>query len=239
MKGLLSAPLSSRKIVEYLLLFLLLASVLSLAAYGGYWYGTRATPAAVPQGQETPAPTPPSPSEGRVAEEIANSLCAEDGTARGHLSHLDKWSADKKYVTCESGTAAAERNLRVISIEQNSITDFFGYRTSAYAWSPDSRYLGYSRPENVDLTEHPTEYLNEGSGSSSLILYDTKGKRFDTLFEGDKNNGYSFVAWEAPGKLVYKWFDPQRPDDDVPGGTPSKCFSYNLSIKKSQSVECD
>lgn len=39
MKGLLSAPLSSRKLVEYLLLFLLLASVLSAAAYGGYWYG--------------------------------------------------------------------------------------------------------------------------------------------------------------------------------------------------------
>ncbi len=49
MKKLLSAPLSSRKIIEYLLLFLLLASVLSAAAYGGYWYGRRTTQPATSQ----------------------------------------------------------------------------------------------------------------------------------------------------------------------------------------------
>jgi|GEM_PF-5021772 len=60
MRTLLSAPLSSRKLVEYLLLFLLLASVLSAAVYGGYWYGKQqvVTPSqtAAPKAKE---PTPP------------------------------------------------------------------------------------------------------------------------------------------------------------------------------------
>ncbi|MDP2874086.1 MAG: hypothetical protein Q8N84_02230 [bacterium] len=46
MKKLLSAPLSSRKLVEYLVLFLLLASVLSSAVYAGFWYGKKTVPSA-------------------------------------------------------------------------------------------------------------------------------------------------------------------------------------------------
>jgi|GEM_PF-5808952 len=59
MKGLLSAPLSSRKIVEYLLLFLLLASVIGVAAYGGYWYG---------KGQQDPKEPTPQQADYETAE---------------------------------------------------------------------------------------------------------------------------------------------------------------------------
>ncbi|MDP2874083.1 MAG: hypothetical protein Q8N84_02215 [bacterium] len=66
MRKLLSAPLSSRKLVEYLLLFLLLASILSAAAYGGYWYGKQQATPPQTAAPKTKEPTPP-----KVAKEAA------------------------------------------------------------------------------------------------------------------------------------------------------------------------
>ena len=219
--------------------------------YAGYWYGRRSSnlesqivkPQLKTQISKTPTatPTPIKSVEIQNAEEIAKSLCQDDGAPAKHGAHLDKWSDDKNYVTCESGTAAAVRGLYVINIKKRSISTPFSYRDRPYSydWSPNGYYLAYSKPEHVNLSRHPVEYLNEGSMSTSLVLYDAKNEKFDVVFKGDEDNGYLFVAWKTPDELIYKWFDPQNPDFDVPNGTPSKCFSYNLTTKQSRLVKCE
>jgi len=171
-----------------------------------------------------------------AAEEIASLLCARTGDPG---AHIEDWSSDKKYVACESGTAAAVRSLRVVGPEDNSITDSFAYKRDAYGWSPSGHYLAFSRPEEVDLSRHPIESLNEGSGSLSLVLYDAAQRNFKVLFQGNSDNGYLFVYWEGQDKLMYKQFDPQNPDLYILGGTPSRCFIYDLAKRENHSVKCD
>ncbi|MDP2874087.1 MAG: hypothetical protein Q8N84_02235 [bacterium] len=148
MYKLLSAPLSSRKLIEYLLLFLLLAFVLSAAAYGGYWYGKK---------QQS---TPPQTVSPKAKETTSQKATAETAGWKTYTGEAYTFKYPGDFTLTDSGDAVG---LTFLGPTQKAQTELY-----------DGVALSFSRSRSLsgkDLQSLATTLLDQelATGVSELV----------------------------------------------------------------------